>query len=105
MTNKIFETFTSKKDEIKKGIKYNCECGKYCAMFELEIDKEKLIPSIMEKYKESGYQVILIKNGTNIDGHSVSKLNTMFLIIIWNGIQVLEKIGNNVDIIEEGVGQ
>lgn len=126
MNTKIFESFTSTKkdrivsardsyfrskygkeytdeelmknlfDEIKSGIKYKCDCGKYCAMFEIDVDKEKFVPSIVEKYRDSGYQVIMIKDDTTIDGKPLSKLNSMFLIFIWNNIQVQDEIGKNI---------
>lgn len=83
-------------EEIKNGIKYKCECGKYCAMFEIDVDKEKFVPSIVEKYRDNGYQVILIKNDTNLDGKVLSKLNSMFLIFIWNNIQVQDEIGKSI---------
>ena len=83
-------------DEIKNGIRYKCECGKYCAMFEIDVDKEKFVPNIIKKYRDNGYQVLLIKDDTTLDGQVLSKLNSMFLIFIWNNIQVQDEIGKSI---------
>lgn len=86
-------------DDINESIKYKCNDNKYCAMFEISDDKERFIPTVVDKYKNAGYQVILIKNDTNLDGHSLSNLSSMFLILIWNNLKVIEKntVTDNVE--------
>lgn len=84
-------------NEVKDGILHKAQAGHYSYVAEIDEDLQQFLPDIVSHFRDDlGYQVIIINNKTELDGKKLTKINSCFIIFIWNYIKKIAET-NDVD--------